>query len=146
MIMSGGLLMERDALRPRCFEVEHGSHPNGWIFLKQTLPPRQLENELSATGWTFFFMAGPIRVTAFGFNREKTVYAALNRCIEAVKQQRCNCLQIESVEMHSFLGNPYVSVSVRPRHIQKGVLFDGPPVGDEASITAHERDRNATAT
>ena len=79
MIMSGGLFIERDALRPRCFEVEPGSHPNGWIFIKQTLTPQPLENELSATGWTFFFMAGPIRAAAFGFNREKTVYAALNR-------------------------------------------------------------------
>ena len=146
MITSGVRLIERDALRPRCFEVEAGSHSNGWIFIKQTLTPQQLEKELSATGWTFFFMAGPIRLTAFGFNREKTVYAALNRCIKAVKQQRCNCLQIESVEMHSFLGIPYVSVSVRPRHIQKGVLFAGPSVGDEASITAHERRRNVTAT
>jgi hypothetical protein len=73
MITSGGLLIERDALRPRCFEVEPGSHPDGWIFIKQTLPPQRLENELSATGWTLFFMAGPIRATALGFNREKTV-------------------------------------------------------------------------
>ena len=130
MIVSGGLLIERDALRPRCFEVEPGSHPDGWIFIKQTLTPQQLENELSATGWTFFFMAGPVRVTVFGFNREKTAYAALNRCIKVVKQQRCNCLQIERVEMHSFLGIPYVSVSVRPRHIQKGVLFAGPSVSN----------------
>jgi len=146
MITSGVLLIERDALRPRCFDVEAGSHPNGWIPIRQPLTPQQLEKELSATGWTFFFMAGPIRATAFGFNREKTVYTALNRGIKAVKQLRCNCLQIESVEMHSFLGIPYVSVSVRPRHIQKGVLFAGPSVVDEASITAHERRLNVTAT
>jgi hypothetical protein len=115
MITPGVLLIERDALRPRCFEVEAGSHPDGWMAIKHTLTPQQLERELSATGWTFFFMAGPIRSTAFGFNRDKTVYAALNRCIKAVRQQRCNCLQIESVEMHSFLGVPYVSLSVRPR-------------------------------
>ena len=122
MIMSGGLLIERDALRPRCFEVEPGSHPDGWIFIKQTLPPQRIETELSATGWTFFFTAGPIRATAFGFNRKKAVYVALNRCIKALKQQCSNCLQIESVEMHSFLGIPYVSVSVRPRLIQRRAL------------------------
>jgi hypothetical protein len=50
--------------------------------------------------------------------------------------------------MHSFVGVPYVSVSasVRRRHIQKGVLFAGPSVRDEASITARERRRNVTAT
>ncbi len=146
MITSGVLLIEQDALRPRCFELEAASDPNAWTAIKQTLTPPQLEKELSATGWTFFFMAGPIRATAFGFDREKAVCAALNRCIKAVKQLRCNCLQVESVEMHSFLRIPYVSVSVRPRHIQKGVLFAGPSIGDEASITAHQPRRNVTAT
>jgi hypothetical protein len=51
------------------------------------------------------FMAGPIRVTAFGFDREKAVYAALKRGIQAVRQQRCKCLQIESVKMRSFPGD-----------------------------------------
>jgi hypothetical protein len=148
MITPGALLIERDALRPRCFEVEAGSHPNGWIFVKQTLSlsPQQLEKELSATGWTFFFMAGLIRATAFGTNREKTLYAALNRSINAVKRLSCNCLQIESVEVLSFLGIPYVRLSVRPRHIQKGTLFAGSTAGDEASIAAHELRRNVAAT
>jgi hypothetical protein len=88
-------------------------------------------------------MAGSIRATVFGFNREKTVYAALNRCIKAVKQQRCNCLQIESVEMHSFLGIPYVSVSVRLATSRKACSS---PARDEASITAHKRRRNVTAS
>jgi len=146
MITSGVLLIERDALRPRCFDVEAGTHPNGWIFIKQPLTPQQLEKELSATGWTFFFMAGPIRATAFGINREKMVYAALNRGIKAVKQLGCNCLQIESVEMLSFFGIPYVSLSVRPRHLQKGTLFASSSAGDQRSITAGELRRNVAAT
>jgi len=104
MIMSGSLLIDRDAVRPHCLEVEPGSHPNGWIFIRQTQTPQRLENELLTTGWTFFLTAGPIHGTAFGFNPEKTVHAALNRCIQAVKQHGSNCLQIESVEMHSCLG------------------------------------------
>jgi hypothetical protein len=146
MITPGVLLIERDALRPRCFEVEAGSHPNAWMSVKHTLPPQQLEKELSATGWTFFFMAGPIRTTAFGFNREKTVYTALNRGIKAVRRLGCNCLQIESVEMRSLLGVPYVSLSVRPRHIQKGTLFAASSVGDGASIAAHDLRGNVAVT
>ena len=122
MIMSGSLLIERDAVRPPCLEVEPGSHPNGWIFVRQTQTPQRLENELLATGWTFFLTAGPIRETALGFNRQKTAQAALNRCIQAVIKHGSNCLQIESVEMHSCLGVQYVSVSVRPRHIQRRAL------------------------
>lgn len=146
MITSGDLLIERDALRPQCFEVEADLHPDRWMFLKHTLTPQQLEKELSATGWTFFFMAGPILTRAFGFNRDKTICAALKRGIKAVKRQRCNCLQIEGVEMHSFLGIPYVSLSVRPRHIQKGVLFAGPSLADGAYLTAHELRGNIAAT
>ena len=146
MITPGVLLIERDALRPRCVEVEAGSHPDGWMPIKHTLTPHQLEKELSGAGWTLFFMAGPIRATAFGFNRDKTVCAALNRCIKAVKQQRCNCLQVESVEMHSFLGIPYVRLLVRTRHIQKGMLFADPSAGDAANITPHELRRNVAAT
>lgn len=146
MITSGVLLIEPAAPRPRCFEVDVHSHPDAWTSIKYTLTPQQLEKELSATGWTFFFMAGPIRVTAVGFDRERTVYAALKRGIQAVRQQRCNCLQIERVEMRSFLGVPYVGLLVRPRHIQKGVLFAGPSIGDAADITAHELRRNVAAT
>ena len=50
--------------------------------------------------------------------------------MKAVKRLSCNCIQIESVETRSFLGIPYVSLSVRPRHIQKGVLFAGPSVSN----------------
>jgi hypothetical protein len=146
MITSGDLLIERDVPRPRCFEVEAGLHSNAWMSVKHTLTPQQLEKELSATGWTFFFMAGPIRTTAFGFNRDKTIYAALKRGIKAARQQRCNCLQIESVQRHSFLGIPYASLSLRLRHIQKGALFAVPSIGDGADITAHELRPNRAAT
>ena len=113
---------------------------------KHTLTPQQLEKELSGTGWTFFFMAGPIRVTAFGFDREKTVSRALKRGIRAVRQQGCNCLQIESVEMNSFLGIPRLSMSIRPRHIQRGMLVAGQSLADGASITAHVLSSNVAAT
>ena len=146
MITSGLLLIEPDAPRPRCFEVDAHSNPNAWTSIKYTLTPQHLEKELSATGWTFFFMAGPILVTAFGFDREKTVYRALKRGIRAVRQQGCNCLQIESVEMHSFLGIPRVSMSIRPRHIQRGMLFAGPSLADGVSITAHGLRSNVAAT
>ena len=91
-------------------------------------------------------MAGPIRATAFGFNRDKMVYVALNRCIRAVRQQRCNCLHIESVEMHSFLGFPYLRLSVRTRHILKGMLFADPSAGNAENITSHDLRRNVAAS
>ena len=145
MIESGDFLIDPNAPRPRCFEIETNSHPYAWTLFKQILPPAQLEEELAAGGWTFFFMAGRIRTRAFGFDREKAIYAALQRGIRATRAQGCNCLQVEGVEMHSFLGIPYVSMLIRPRHIQKGVLFAGPSIGVAADITAHELRPNVAA-
>ncbi len=145
MITSGVLLIKPDASRPRCFEVEAGSHPNDWMSVKYTVTAQELEKELSATGWTFFFMAGPIRTTAFGFDRDKTASTALKRGIQATIQQGCNCLQIEGVETHSFLGIPYISLSLRPRRIQKGALFGGTSLGAGAEITPHALRRSVVA-
>jgi hypothetical protein len=146
MITSGVLLIEPDTSPPRCFQVEADSHLNSWAVVTHGLTSQHLEKELSATGWTLFFMAGPLRRTAFGFDRNKTVYAALKRVIKAVKQQKCNCLQVESVDVHSFMGIPYITLSARPRHIQKGMLFLSPSLGDQGALSAPELRRNAVAT
>ena len=92
---------------------------------KSSLNSHEFENELATTGWTFFYMAGGVRATAFGFDRQKTVYTALKRLIASVRLQKCNCLEIDEVAMHAFLGLPYVSVSAHSRHIQKGLVFSG---------------------
>ena len=70
-------------------------------------------------------MAGAIRTTVFGFDRLKMMGAALKRLIKNVKLQKCNCLEIDNVAVHSFLGLPYMSISAHPRHIQKGMVFVG---------------------
>jgi hypothetical protein len=121
MIASGAVLIDRNAARPPCFQVGIGSDSNAWLPVNHNLTPRQLEQELSDSGWTFFFMAGPIRTTTFGFNRDRMSSTALKRVIEGAKQQRCNCVQIDRVEMRSFLTIPYLSLSAYPRHIQKGI-------------------------
>lgn len=146
MITSGVLVIQPDALRPRCFQVEADSHLNGWMVVTHGLTSQQLEKELSATGWTFFFMAGPLRMTAFGFDRDRTLNAVLKRVIKAVKRQGCNCLQVESVDMHSFLRIPYVTLAARARHIQEGMFFVGPSVREEAGSSAPGARRKAVAT
>jgi len=85
----------------------------------------ELEKELASAGWTFFYMAGKITTTAFGFDRQKTVHTALKRLIASVRLQKCNCLEIDAVASRSFFGIPYVRVSAHSRHIQKGLVFSG---------------------
>jgi len=125
MLIPGTTLIESDTLRPQCFHLEAGSYPNAWMSVKHNLTPHELDNELATAGWTFFYMAGALRSIAFGFDRAKMINAALKRVIANVKLQKCNCLEIDAVGTHSFLGLPYVSVSAHPRHIQKGLVFSG---------------------
>ena len=123
MIPPGKLFMERDAARPQCFQGQDDAHRTGWQPVRYNLTARELDTELSSRGWTFFYMANVVQKTAFGFDREKAVSAALKRVIASIREEGCNCLQIEKVETRSFLGIPYVSVSAHPRHIQKGMFF-----------------------
>ena len=125
MITPGTILMGKDTLRPPCFELEDDTYPNAWMSVKHNLTPNELEKELSATGWTLFYLASPISTTAFGFDRVRMIHAAIKRLIAQAKLQRCNCLEIDDVETHSFLGMPYVSVTAHPRHIQRGLVFAG---------------------
>jgi hypothetical protein len=125
MITAGTILMEKEASHPHCFQLQDDSCPYAWMSVTHNLTPHELEEEVSATGWTFFFMANLIRTTAFGLHRSKMIAGALKRLIAGVKLQKCNCLEIHNVATHSFLGMPYVSISAHPRHIQKGMVFSG---------------------
>jgi hypothetical protein len=117
--------MRSDALHPQCFEPNEEPCPDGWRSVTRNLTHRDLETELSAAGWTLFYIAIAIRKTAFGLNRENMIRTALKRVIANVSLERCNCLEIDKVASHSFLGLPYVSVSGHPRHLQQGMVFSG---------------------
>lgn len=123
MITPGVVLIEKGTHLPEPMRLETESAASGWASVANHLDVYQLEKELSAAGWTFFYSAGAITTTAFGFDREKMVHAALKRLITNVRLQRCNCLEIDAVATHSFLGMRCVSVSAHSRHIQKGFIL-----------------------
>ena len=125
MITPGTILIDRGILLPQPFPLENESYPSAWMWGKSSLNSQELENDLATKEWTFFYMAGGVRATGFGFDRQKTVYRALKRLIARVRLQNCNCLEIDEVAMHAFLGISYVSVSAHSRHIQKGLVFSG---------------------
>lgn len=120
--------MERGAPRPKFFHVQDDSYRTGWSAVKHDLSPSQTDTELFSLGWTFFYMANVIRKSAGGFDREKATAKALKRVMARVREDGCNSLQVEAVEPHSFLGIPYISVSARPRHLQKGSHFRRQPL------------------
>ncbi len=123
-IARGDILIETGTLLPEPLRLEDGLAADGWSPVANQLDRRQLEKELNAAGWTFFYMAGSIRTLGFGFEKESRIRSALANLIKAVKLQTCNCLEIDDVVAHSFWGMPYVSVSGHSRHIQKGMVFE----------------------
>jgi hypothetical protein len=135
MITPGDLFIQRDAARPRMFQIQDDAHRTGWSPVRHNLTSRELDTELSKLGWTFFYMANVIRKTALAVDRKKGAAVALKRVMASVREEGCNSLQVEDVERHSFLGIPYISVSAHPRHVQKSGVFS-PHLQTEGAETA----------
>jgi len=122
-ISPGSILVERNTLLPESLGLESGLTESGWARVTDNPNRHQLEQKLASAGWTFFLMAGRIKTTAFGFERPRMIQTALKRLIAIVKLQKCNCLEIDAIAAHSFLGMPYIKLSGHSRHIQNGLLF-----------------------
>jgi hypothetical protein len=124
-IAAGDILIEGGTHLPNSLLLQGKPDSNGWAPLNGARSA--FEKEIRVAGWTFFFMAGEIKTTVFGFDKQKTLRAALKRLIANVKSQHCNSIEITRVAVKSFLRLPYVSVWAHPRHIQKGLVFSGQP-------------------
>jgi hypothetical protein len=120
-IAAGSILIEDGTHLPKSLLLPRQSNSNGWAALNGTRAA--FEKEIGVAGWTFFFMAGEVRTTVFGFDPQKNLHAALKRLIANVKSQHCNSIEITQVTRKSFLKVPYVSVSAHARHLQKGLVF-----------------------
>ncbi len=118
----GVVLVEKSTLLPEPMRLESDSTGNGWTRVAHNGDVHQLEWKIDAAGWTFSYLAGAIRARAFGFDRQGVINAALRRLFKTAKRQHCNCLEIDDVASHSFLGVPYVSVSAHTRQIAASAI------------------------
>ena len=121
-IKTGTILVERNASMPKSLLLEGQSYSGGWRSVSN-LDLNGLDAAIHKAGWTFFFMAGEIKITAFGFDKERAVRRAVKRVITNVEAHKCNCVEITDVSAKSFLGMPYVNVSAHSRHIQESSAF-----------------------
>ena len=128
-----------DEITPGDILIEAGTHlpnslslgkpdSNGWTALNGARSA--FETEIREAGWTFFFLAGEIKSTVFGFDKQKALRTALRRLIASVKTHNCNGIEIAQVAEKTFLKVPYVSVSAHARHLQKGLTFSGRSLTD----------------
>src|ERR1035441_3014546 len=78
-IAAGSILIKEGMPLPKSLVLESEPDLNGWAARKTARPT--FEKELREAGWTWFFMAGEIKTTVFGFDRQKTLHTALQRLI-----------------------------------------------------------------
>lgn len=85
VIGSGTILVKVGTRLPEPLTLECGWMAASWAPIANNLNSRQLTEQLAAAGWTFFYMAGSIRTSAFGFQHQKMVNAALRRSITSAE-------------------------------------------------------------
>jgi hypothetical protein len=122
-IKTGTILIEDGTLLPDSLRLESEAYSTGWTSVSNVRS--EFEKAINQAGWTFFFMAGTIQSTVFGFDKQKAVRTAVKRIITDVESQNCNCLEITGVTLKSFLGMPYACVSAHSRHVQGSPVFSG---------------------
>jgi len=123
VMKTGTILIEIGTLLPRSLVLSSEPYSKNWTTV--TNLRSDFERNITQAGWTFFFLAGEIHATVFGFNAEVAVHTAVERLIRNAKALNCNCLQIGQVTMKSFFGVPFVNVSAHSRHVQGGPVFAG---------------------
>jgi hypothetical protein len=114
---AGSIHVERNARLPRFLRFSGDPLLQDWPVLRNVRST--LEAETMNAGWISFFMAGNIEKTSFGFNRQKTLGAAMRRLARQVKSENCNSFEIINVTSNQFLGVFRVTVAAHARHLQE---------------------------
>jgi hypothetical protein len=121
-IRAGTMLIADGTPMPESVVVSTEYHSGGWSSIVRCTSA-QLDKQIEDAGWTFFYMAGEIHTSGFGFNDQSRTDRAVAHLIAAVKRDNCNCLEITKVKRRSFLGLRYTSLIAHARHIQRSRSF-----------------------
>jgi hypothetical protein len=121
-IKTGTILIKENTVLPKTLQLESEPCASGWRLVKN-LDGYGLARKIHDAGWTFFYLAGEIKATAFGFDRQKTARRAAKRILANLKSEKFNSLEITRAASKRFLGVPYASVSAHSRHIQESALL-----------------------
>ena len=121
-IKVGTILIEEGTLMPESLRFESDPYSNGWRAVRN-LDGYGLGRKIREAGWTFFYMAGEIKVSVFGFDGEKALRRAVNRVLANLKAEKFNSLEITGVAAKRFLGLTCVTVSAHQRHIQESIFL-----------------------
>jgi hypothetical protein len=118
-IEPGAIFVQDSPFLPKTLFLESKTEYGSWARVANQMNGPQLETTLNAAGWISFYLAGSIQTTIFGFDRQKMASKALKRLIVNMSVDRCNCLEIDEVATHSWLGLPYLRLLSHARQIQE---------------------------
>lgn len=121
-IGSGTILIKDGTLLPETLRLDGESFVTGWTQVSD-LDGHRLDRRIRDSGWTFFYLAGEIKRTNFGFDVQKTVRRAVQRILVNLKQEKSNSVEITQVISKHFLGVPCTRVHAHPRHVQKSMFL-----------------------
>lgn len=123
-IHPGAILMRDGVATPESLLLETEEYCAGW---KAVTNPDgyEIDRRMRKSGWTFFFMAALNKSTAFGFDQDKSIKAAVRNLMRDASAEKCNAFEIESLVSRRFLGVAYVKVSAHSRHFQQNMTFAG---------------------
>lgn len=123
-ISQGTLLIREDALLPRSMDLRGLPFSKGWTRIGPEERP-ELERQIADAGWTFFYLAGQVKATAFGHD-EKAEYRAMERILAGPETRKFNCMEVMSSKTVKFLGMPFVTLTAHARHIQQSNMLQPP--------------------
>jgi hypothetical protein len=119
--MSGTILIRDHTPLPAGLAIESEAFLPAWKAVKN-LDGHELGRKIEKTKWSFFYLAGEIKVTVLGSDDSKTLRRAVKRAL-AKQERQFNSLEITSVVSKRFLGLPLVKVVAHTRHIQQGICL-----------------------
>jgi len=124
MIQAGTVLFKEGTPLPDGLAFESEQFSPGWRSIK-SLNGYTIDRKTPAAGWTFFYLAGESRITALGHDRQKTACRAIKKVLASLKSEKCNSVEVTSVDCKAFLGMPYTMISFHLRNLQKGMFLSG---------------------
>ena len=124
IIQAGTVLFKDVTLFPGGSEFETEQFSPGWRSVKG-LDGSPIGRKKLEAGWTFFYLAGESRASAFGVEGQKTARRAIRKILAGLKSEKCNSVEVTSVVCKAFLGMPYTTVSFHLRNLQRGSFLSG---------------------
>lgn len=95
-IEAGNILIKEGTLLPETVRFETEPCVPGWRLVKG-FDGYGLDREIRKTGWTFFCLAGEIKATVFGIDKQKMVRRAIERILAGPKSEKFNSVGITRV-------------------------------------------------